>query len=152
MMQINRNFSNLHHLLGVYDPKMPTKSNQWAESIRKTRISSFYKRNVLGAIYHRIWQQLQMVFSHPSSGTIKLTSGSNQRYKREQKSPLDPTALAGPFQTGYSLVHSRLKTSKIAKIVISTSPPPELKQIFGEINHVGVSGDPSEHLHIAKSR
>jgi len=75
---------------------------------------------------------------------MKLTSGSNQWYKRGQKSPLDPIALAGPLQGGYSLVHGGLETLKMAKIVISTPaplPPSGLKQIFGENNHVGVSGE-----------
>jgi len=83
----------------------------------------FYERHVLGATYRRIWQQLQMVFSHLPSGTMELTSGSNQRYKRGQKSPLDPIALAGLLQSGYSLVHGRLKMSKMAKFVISPPSP-----------------------------
>jgi len=73
------------------------------------------------------------------SGTMKLTSGLNQRYKRAQKSPLNATALPEPLQGGCSLVHGRLKTSKMAKIVISTPSPPGLKQIFKETNYVGVS-------------
>jgi len=140
MIKINRSFSNFHHFWGVYDHKVPTKSNQWVESVRETGINSFlWKTCILGAIYHRIWQQLQMVFSHPPSGTMKLTSGSNQWYKRGQKSPLDPTALAKLLHSGYSLVHNRLKTSKMANIMIPPPPPPGLKQIFGKTNHVGVS-------------
>jgi len=128
MIKINRSFSNFHHFWGVYDHKVPTKSNQWVESVRETGINSFlWKTCILGAIYHRIWQQLQMVFSHPPSGTMKLTSGSNQWYKRGQKSPLDPTALAKLLHSGYSLVHNRLKTSKMANIMIPPPPPTWVK-------------------------
>jgi len=37
----------------------------------------------------------------------------------------------------------------MAKIVILSPPLAGLKEIFGETNHVGVSGDPSEHFLIA---
>jgi len=41
MVKIKRNSSNFHHFLEVYDPKVPTQSNQWAKSVRKTGINSF---------------------------------------------------------------------------------------------------------------
>ena len=138
MIKINRYFLIFTIFLGYTTPKcLPSRTNE-LKVFGRLKSTYFYERHVLGAIYHRIWQQLQMVFSHPPSGTMKLTFGSNQRYKRGQKSPLDPTAFAGPLQSGYSHVHGRLKTSKMVKIVISSPSPPGLKQIFGETNRVGV--------------
>jgi len=75
------------------------------------------------------------------SGTMTLTSGSNQWYERCQETPFDPTAPARPLQSGYSHVHGKLQTSKMAKIeTLTPSPPATLKQIFGKTNHVWVFG------------
>jgi len=58
-----------------------------------------------------------------------------------QETTFDPTALARPLQSGYSHVHGKLKTSKMAKIeTLTPYPPPALKQIFRKTNHVGVFG------------
>jgi len=50
---------------------------------------------------------------------MELTSGSNQRYKRGQKSLLDQTALAGPLQNGYSLVHGRIWEKTLSATAIT---------------------------------
>jgi len=151
--QLNRNFSNFHHFLGVSTPKcLPSRTNE-LKVFGRLESTHFYERHVLGVIYHCIWQQSQMVFSHPLSGPMKLTSGSNQRYKRRgQKSPLYPTAHAGPFLSGYCLVNGSLKTSKRAKIMIQTSPSHGWNKYLEKPTTWGCLGDPSEHFHIAKSR
>ena len=102
----------------------------------------FYGGQDLVAICHQILQQSRMRSHYPPSGTMKLTSGSNQWYKWGQKTPLDPTALARPLQSDYSLVRGRLKTLKMVKIVILAPSPlaiyPMWKQIFRNTHHMGL--------------
>jgi len=57
-------------------------------------------------------------------GTMKLTSGSKQWFKMGQRTPLDQTTQARSLQSGYSLVHGRLKTSKKR-----FQPPPPLPHL-----------------------
>ena len=137
MIKWNRNFSNFHHFLGVYDPKVPTKSNQ-------ERLKLIFMKDMYWALYTIVSGNNYKGCSHiPPSGTMKLTSWSNQRYKRGQKSPLHPTALAGPLQSGYSLVHGRLKMWKMSKIVISIPPATWVKtNIWGNQPRGGVWGIP----------
>jgi len=114
--QNNRHFFNFHHFLGEYDPKVPSKSNQWAQSARETEINLFSWKTCIGCYIPLYLAPITNGVLTSLSGTMKLTSGSSQRYKRGQKSPLDPTVLAGPLQSGYRLVHSSLQTSKMAKM------------------------------------
>jgi len=134
---MNQNFSNFHHFLRVYDFKVSTKSNQWAESARETRINSLFWNKYIGRYIPSYLATITNGALTFPSLTIKLTSESNQRYKRGQKSPLDPTVLAGPLQSGYSLAKD-VKNGKNRDFNPPTTPG--LKQIFGETNHVGVSG------------
>ena len=139
MNKIHRNSSNFHHFLGVYDPKVPIKSNQWAENVWKTRINSFLGKTCIGCYIPSYLATITNGVLVSPSGTMTLTSGSNQWYERGQETPFDPTAPARPLQSGYSHVYGKLKTSKMAKIeTLTPSPPPALKQIFGKTNHVGV--------------
>jgi len=112
----------------VYDPKAPTKSNH-------TRINSFSGKTCIGRYIPSYLATItNVVLVSP------VTSESDQWYERVQDTLLDPTAPARPLQSGYSHVHGRLKTSKMAEIDTSTPPPPALKQIFGNSNHVRVFG------------
>jgi len=77
MIKINRNFFNFHHSLGVYDPKVPTNSNQWAESVWEIRINSFLWKTCIGCYIPSYLATItnDMMFSHPPLGPWNCLPG-----------------------------------------------------------------------------
>jgi len=140
MIKMDRNFSNFHLFLGYTPPKCLSSRTNELKLFGRLESTHFQETHVLGAIYHRILQQLRMVFLYLLLGPWHWLPGQTNGMRGVEKLHSIQLHRRDHSRVDTAIVHGRLKTLKVAKIETLTLSPPALKKILGKTNHVGVFG------------